>query len=136
MRKLLLGLLVLLLAGCLGGEPAIVVKDPYVYSNPGMKAVSVFMEIQNTGAGDDALVGASIRDHPDAMVMLHTVRDGKMVMVKKIDIPSKKTVLLKPGGYHIMGLKIKNPKTEGELTVVLRFERSGEILIKAPIRAP
>jgi hypothetical protein len=33
-----------------------------------------------------------------------------------------------------MGLKIKNPKTEGELTVILRFKHSGEIVVQAPLK--
>jgi hypothetical protein len=131
--KWILGLSILLL-GCLGGEPMIAVKDAYVIPNPGMKAVSAFMSIENTGTGKDALIGASIRDYPDAMVMLHSVKEGKMVMVEKIDIPAKKTVQLKPGGYHIMGLKIENPKTEGELTIVLKFKHSGEIVVQVPVR--
>lgn len=130
--KLVLGIIFLL--GCLGGGPSIAVKDAYVVPNPGMKAISIFMSIENTGIGGDALIGASIMEYPNAVVMLHTVKDGKMVMVEKIDLPAKKTVQLKPGEYHIMALKIEDLVAEGELAVALKFQRSGEISVRASIR--
>jgi copper(I)-binding protein len=61
------------------------------------------------------------------VIELHDVKDGRMVRVEKIVIPSGETTDLRPGSHHIMIFNMPRTVREGsELTLTLRFERSGE----------
>lgn len=87
---------------------------------------SVFMNIQNSGKGDDNLLSAKTAI-PNTIVELHEVRDGRMTRAGKIHIPPGHTVELKPGGPHIMVFKLpKNIREGDKLTMILFFEKSGE----------
>jgi copper(I)-binding protein len=89
-------------------------------------SASVFMNISNTGESEDTLLKASL-DIPDAIAEIHDTKDGKMVKVEKVRIPSKATVELKPGGLHIMVFHLPENIKEGyEFKMHLLFERSGE----------
>ena len=113
-------------AGCTAQPPQIIIEGQYANLSPiFIGAGSVFFKIKNTG-GRDALVGAAVAI-PDTVIELHDVKDGRMVRVNKIVIPSRETMELKPGGHHIMIFNMPRTMQEGsELTLTLRFERSGE----------
>ena len=72
------------------------------------------------------------------IVELHEMRmDGnvmKMRAVPGIDIPAGTKVELKPGGYHVMLIELKDPLAEGrEFPLTLEFEKSGTIEVKVQI---
>ena len=119
-------------AGCTAQPPQVTIEGQYANLSPiFLGAGSVFFKIKNTG-GRDALVGAAVAI-PDTVIELHDVKDGRMVRVDKIVIPSRETMELKPGGHHIMIFNMPRTVQEGsELTLTLSFERSGEK--KVPIR--
>jgi copper(I)-binding protein len=95
------------------------------------------MKIENKGAADQ-LVSAS---SPIAgEVQLHEMAmDGdvmKMRQVKDIVVPAGGAVELKPGGMHLMFMKIKAPLTVGEtVSVKLKFAKAGEVEVKMPVNA-
>jgi len=121
-------LVVMLVAGdaCTSQPPQITIEGQYANLSPMfIGAGSVFLKIRNTG-GRDALVGARIAV-PNAVIELHDEKDGRMVRVDKIVIPSRETMDLRPGSHHIMIFNMPRTVREGsELTLTLRFERSGE----------
>jgi copper(I)-binding protein len=119
-------------AGCISQPPQITIEGQYANLSPiFIGAGSVFFKIKNTG-GRDALVGATVAI-PNAVIELHDVKEGRMVRVDKIVVPSRETTDLKPGGHHIMIFNMPRTVQEGsELTLTLRFERSGEKQV--PIR--
>lgn len=127
-------LLVMLVAGagCTSQPPKITVEGQYANLSPVfIGAGSVFFKIKNTG-GRDALVGAAVAI-PNAVIELHDVKDGRMVRVDRIVIPSRETTDLRPGSHHIMIFNMPRTVQEGsELTLTLRFERSGEQ--RVPVR--
>jgi copper(I)-binding protein len=127
-------LVVMLVAGtgCISQPPQITIEGQYANLSPiFIGAGSVFFKIKNTG-GRDALVGATVAI-PDAVIELHDEKDGRMVRVDKIVVPSRETADLRPGSHHIMIFNMPRTVQEGsELTLTLRFERSGEK--KVPIR--
>lgn len=56
----------------------------------------------------------------------------KMRRVNSIEIPAGETVMLKPGGYHVMLLELADPIEEGEtIPVTLEFERAGTVKVEA-----
>jgi copper(I)-binding protein len=119
-------------AGCTSQPPQIIIEGQYANLSPiFIGAGSIFFKIKNTG-GRDALVGAAVAI-PNAVIELHDVKDGRMVRVDKIVIPSRDTMDLRPGGHHIMIFNMPRTVQEGsELNLTLRFERSGEKQV--PIR--
>ena len=113
-------------AGCTSQPPQVTIEGQYANLSPiFIGAGSVFFKIKNTG-GRDTLVGATVAV-PNAVIELHDVKDGRMVRVDRIVVPSRETTDLGPGGRHIMIFNMPRTVQEGsELTLTLRFERSGE----------
>jgi periplasmic copper chaperone A len=123
-------LLVFLFLGgtaCSPGEPQILIKESEAILSPAILGVaSVFVKIVNSGNGGDRLLSAHT-DVPGAVTELHDERDGKMTTVASMDVPANSTLVLRPGGKHIMILRIpRSMKAGAELRVVLNFKRAGE----------
>lgn len=129
---LVLALTLLGASGC--GEPEIMVKGVTFEPSTMLKRVgSSFMFIINDGRGDDVLEDCIIKEHPSAHVMLHDFENGKMITVKEIRIPARKTTELKKGGLHIMFAGLPD-EMEDEITLVLKFTKSGAMEVKAKKR--
>ena len=118
----------------------VTVKDPWVRATvSAQKATGAFMQI--TSAQDARLVEAS---SPVAgVVEVHEMVMEKDVMkmraVKGLDLPAGKTVELKPGGYHVMLMDLKQQMKEGDtvpvtLVVEGKDKKRSTIEVKAPVR--
>ncbi len=118
----------------------VTVKDPWVRATvSAQKATGAFMQI--TSAQDARLVEAS---SPVAgVVEVHEMVMEKDVMkmraVKGLDLPAGKTVELKPGGYHVMLMDLKQQMKEGTtvpvtLVVEGKDKKRSTIEIKAPVK--
>ncbi len=132
----------ILLSGCLGSQgPDIVVIDSWARPSPKMASSgAVYMTIENKGNEDDVLIGVD-GDVSKAVEIHEMVIDDNNVMHMKpvegqrLVIPAKSKVELKPGGYHIMLIGLKNQLKEGDVVdLTLRFEKSGEIKVQAPVK--
>lgn len=88
-----------------------------------------FLSITNNGKAADRLlsVSTSIADRGEVHTMSMT--DGVMKMRRLdegLEIPAGKTVLLKPGGFHLMLIGLKRHISKGEtIDVHLTFEKAG-----------
>ena len=98
--------------------------------------------IRNRGNQPDRLIGAS--SPVAARVELHrmTLVDGVMRMraVPGLDLPAGKAVALKPGGYHVMLMDLKQPLKNGEsvpLTLVVEGKdgKRETLELKVPVKA-
>ena len=118
----------------------VTVKDPWVRATvSAQKATGAFMQI--TSAQDTRLVEAS---SPVAgVVEVHEMVMEKDVMkmraVKGLDLPAGKTVELKPGGYHVMLMDLKQQMKEGDtvpvtLVVEGKDKKRSTIEVKAPVK--
>jgi len=116
------------------------VADPWVRGTVAQqKATGAFMRL--TATEDARLVGAS---SPAAgVVEIHEMKlvDGVMRMraTPGIDLPTGRAVELKPGGYHVMLMDLKQPLATGAtVPITLTFEtRAGKrasVEIQAPVR--
>jgi copper(I)-binding protein len=132
----------LFLAGCGGNQgPDIRISDPWARPSPKMATSgAAYMIIENKGNEDDALIGVE-GDVSDAIEIHEMLIDENNVMRMKpvegqrLVIPAKSKVELKPGGYHIMLIGLKKPLQEGEeIEITLKFEKSGDIKVKAPVK--
>jgi hypothetical protein len=132
------------LASLLVALPAaaqVTVTDPWVRGTvQGQMATGAFMKLQSANAA--RLVEAS---SPVAgVVEIHemTMQNNVMRMraVQALDLPAGRAVELKPGGYHVMLMDLKQQMKEGEVVpLTLVVESAGKretIEVKAPVRAP
>jgi periplasmic copper chaperone A len=129
MRSSLIALAALLSAAAACAE--VTVQDAWVRATvPGQKTSGAFMQLTSTT--DATLVGA--RSPAAGVVEIHEMAMGenmtmKMRAVPGIELPAGKAVALKPGGYHIMLLDLKDTVQAGgklRLTLVVK-DRKGEL---------
>jgi VCBS repeat-containing protein len=117
------------------------VKDPWVRGTVAQqKATGMFAQITSTAGGK--LVSAS---SPVAgVVEIHEMSMDNNVMkmraVPALDLPAGKAVELKPGGYHVMLLDLKQQLKAGD-TVAVTLVVEGKdgkretVEVKAPVKA-
>lgn len=97
---------------------------------PNQPAGGGFVTIRNTGTQDDRLLKV---ETPLARGEVHemAVADGVMRMRELADglpLPAGETVELKPGGFHLMFLEVKEPFAEGgSVPATLVFEKAGRV---------
>ena len=118
----------------------VTVKDPWVRATvSAQKATGAFMQI--TSAQDARLVEA--KSPVAGVVEVHEMVMEKDVMkmraVKGLDLPAGKTVELKPGGYHVMLMDLKQQMKEGDtvpvtLVVEGKDKKRSTIEVKAPVK--
>jgi copper(I)-binding protein len=118
----------------------VTVKDPWVRATvPAQKATGAFMQI--TSAQDARLVEA--RSPVAGVVEVHEMVMEKEVMkmraIKGLDLPAGKTVELKPGGYHVMLMDLKEQMKEGAtvpVTLVIegKDKKRSTVELKAPVK--
>jgi hypothetical protein len=119
----------------------VTVTDAWVRGTvAGQMATGAFMKLQS--AKDAKLLEAA---SPVAgVVEIHEMALENNVMrmraVPALPLPAGRTVELKPGGYHVMLMDLKQQMKEGEVVpVTLVVETAGKretIEVKAPVRAP
>ena len=118
----------------------VTVKDPWVRATvPEQKATGAFMQLR-------APAGARLleaRSSVAGVVELHEMSmEGttmRMRAVPGIDLPAGKTVELKPGGYHVMLMDLKQPLKDGQtvaitLVVEAADKKRESIEVKATVR--
>ena len=97
---------------------------------PGAPVAGGFLTIANGGA-EDRLVAASA-DFAGRTEIHEMAMEGEVMRMRELPeglpIPAGGTVELKPGGYHLMFMELKQPLVEGEtVNVTLSFEKAGEV---------
>lgn len=107
---------------------------------PNAPVAGGFMTVTNTGTTDDRLIGAS-SDVAGRMEVHEMAMQGDVMKMRQLvdglPIPAGQTVMLKPGGFHIMFMDLKKPLVEGgAVNVTLTFEKAGSIEIPLEIGAP
>jgi hypothetical protein len=117
------------------------VKDAWVRGTVATQtATGAFMRL--TASEDARLVDA--KSPVAGAVEIHEMRmDGnvmRMRAVKGLDLPAGRAVELKPGGYHVMLMELKQPLKEGEsvplsITVETKAGKRTTIDLSAPVKA-
>lgn len=119
-------------------ETRLSINDPYVNLVPPNSQVSAaFMVIKNAGSTDRKLVKAESPVAKTVELHSHTNENGVMKMreVKSIDIKANGQAELKPGGYHIMLINIRQALKEGDaIPIALSFDDGSKQQIEAPVR--
>jgi uncharacterized protein YcnI/copper(I)-binding protein len=110
----------------------LIVASPWTRATPGgAKIAGGYLKVTNNGKSADRLVGATsvIADRIEIHEM--SMNDGVMKMRQLADgltIKPGETVELKPGGFHMMFMDIKQPLKQGDVVkATLTFEKAGKL---------
>jgi copper(I)-binding protein len=101
---------------------------------------AIFMLLVNDGAAADRLVGGST-DVAEVVEIHETTMEGEVMKMRMLpeglEVPARSEVLLKPGGYHVMLIGMKQDLRPGDrFTVDLEFEKSGTVTVESEVRKP
>lgn len=120
---------------------SITVSEAWVRTTaPGQVVASAYMDIT---AGESArLIG--VRSPVSPNVKLHLMQmDGDIMRMREVPslaLPKNSAVSLKPGGYHLMLMKLKKPIVAGDkipLTLIVETRGKREMIsVKAMARNP
>lgn len=116
------------------------VASPWTRATPGgAKVAGGYLKVTNNGKSPDRLVKAtaSIADRMEIHEM--SMVDGVMKMrplANGLTIKPGETVELKPGGFHLMFMDIKQPLKQGEVVkATLTFEKAGTLEVPFNVNA-
>ncbi len=131
-------LLLLALVACAPKGPAIEVRAAYAYESVLGNVGAVYFTVENRGKAADTLADVEVTGALVAMIH-EQVATGAMVEMRHLGalpLPPRSTVRLAPGGLHVMTEGLDRAPVAGDtLEVTLRFARSGELKLKAPVLA-
>jgi copper(I)-binding protein/uncharacterized protein YcnI len=119
---------------------ALALTGPFSRATPPNAPVAGgFLTIANTGAEDDRLTGAA-SEAAGRMEIHEMIMEGDVMKMRALEdglpLPAGQTVELKPGGFHLMFMDLKQPLVEGEtVEVTLTFEKAGQITVPLAIGA-
>lgn len=139
MRKYILSIMfIFALASLSYAGDEIEVTDAWVREVPPASTVTaVYLKIENKGDKADKLMGVSSAIAGKAQIHTTSVDDkgvAKMEMQKELEIPAGETVVLEPGGTHIMLIDLKEPVMgKDEIELDLMFENAGEVEVEAHV---
>lgn len=121
---------------------SLVVEDPWVRSTDGAKDATMtaaFMVLDNTGAEELTLVGASTELAGEVELHEMVMADGQAVMQEidgGITLAPGKGQLLQPGGMHVMLMGLTGGLVAGdEVDFVLEFADGSSQEVTAPVKA-
>ena len=130
--------LLALIAPCAAAQ--VTVQDAWVRATvANQQGTGAFMQI--TSARDARLIEVQTPAAKVAEVHEMTMIDNVMRMrpVKALDLPAGKTVELKPQGYHVMLMGLKDQLKDGDtvaitLTVEDKDKKRATVEVKAPVK--
>ena len=112
---------------------ALRIDHPFARATPpGARTGAVFFTVDNAGRQTDRLLRASTPIAAGVILHQMALEDGimKMRAVPSVEVRSGGRLELKPSGYHLMLLDLKQPLKAGEkFPLTLTFERAGTITI-------
>lgn len=127
----------LLLAGAAQAQ-GVTVHDAWVREPMGGRNVTgAFAIVENPTATPRSIVAAS-SDVSDKVELHEMKNDGgkmSMSMVKKVDVPAKGKLELKPGSFHVMLFDVKKKLTDGEkIKLTLTLDDGTKVETEARVR--
>ena len=133
--------LLLVAAACLGPAQAqTTVKDAWVRGTVAQqKASGMFGQISSATGGRIVAASSPVAGVVEIHEMTMEGSTMKMRAVAALELPAGKVVELKPGGYHVMLLDLKQQLKPGEtVSVTFVIEGAGgkreTLEVKAPVR--
>ena len=127
-------------ASAAGSTAGITVSNAWVRPpmGTGLPAAG-YLTIVNGGTTADALTGASSPIATSVEIHETMAEDSGMTgmsPVSSLAIPAGATVVLAPGGYHLMLMGLsKVPVVGGTVQITLTFQHAGSIVVQAEVKA-
>ena len=115
------------------------IDHPYTRATPpGARSGGAFFVISNASSTPDKLI--SVTSPAAGSTEIHQMAmDGgvmKMRAVSALEVPPGGKLELKPGGYHVMLLDLKQPLKVGDtVPLTLTFQNAGSIAITVDVEA-
>lgn len=119
----------------------VTVNDPWVRGTVAqLKATGAFMQLTATEASRLVGVASPVAGTVEIHEMKMDAGVMKMRPITGLDLPAGKMVELRPGGYHVMLIDLKQPIAEGAtvpltLTVETKAGKRSTIEVQASVRA-
>jgi copper(I)-binding protein len=131
------GLLALVMA--LPAAAQVSVKDPWVRGTVAQqKATGLFAQVTSTNGGKLVAASSPVAGVVEIHEMAMEGSVMKMRAIPGLDLPAGKPVDLKPGGYHVMLMQLKQQLKPGDtVPVTLVIESGGKresVEVKATVR--
>jgi periplasmic copper chaperone A len=123
-----------------GADTSITVDQPYARATPaGAATGAAYMTLTNKSRAADRLTAASSSVADKVQIHEMAVTNGIMQMrelANGLPVPAGGSVVLKPGGYHVMLMGLKKPLKAGDtFPLTLTFEKAGNISVTVPVQA-
>ena len=119
----------------------LVIENPAARATPPNAPVSGgYMVIRNNGDEPDRLIGGAA-DFAGKVEIHEMAMDGEVMKMRQLadglEIPAHGEVTLKPGGYHVMFMQMKEQlQPDTTRTIPLEFEKAGTIDVDATVLDP
>lgn len=114
----------------------VVIEQPWARASASKKAGAAFFKLNNKG-GADKLLAAKSDVAKKVEIHLSSMDDNGVMKMEKqdyIELPANGNVVLKPGSYHVMLMKLNRQMEEGDkIDVELVFEKAGSVMLQIPV---
>lgn len=124
-------------AGCGRDPDAVAISEPWLKEPlAGRNLAAGFLKIENRSGGEEVLLGL---DCPDAAaVEMHEMfHEGDMMKMRKMEqwtLPARGSLVLAPGGGHLMFMGLRRTLKEGDsVQLTLHFKQAGDRMISMPV---
>ena len=129
-----------LAAGLLVGAAAfaqVTVQDAWVRGTvPGQTASGAFMTLQSTDGARVVGVSTPVAGTAEIHEMKMEGNVMRMRAMPSLDLPKGQTVQLKPGGYHVMLMDLKQPLVKDTIVpITLKVELADKRVVEQKVEA-
>lgn len=103
---------------------------------PAAKVGAGYFKVKNTGTEADRLIAVETADAAKVEIHESLTENGvaKMRQVEAVELPPGAETALKPGGYHLMLIDLKEPLAEGmRVPATLVFEKAGRVDVELAV---
>jgi copper(I)-binding protein len=116
------------------------ITQPWTRATPkGASSGAGYLTVTNSGSAPDRLSCAATDVAAQCQIHTMSMENGLMKMRPVeggLEIKPGETVTLKPGGDHMMFVKLKHPlQTGNAVEATLQFEKAGTVKIEMPVVA-
>ena len=115
------------------------IQGPWVMAAPpNVKVLAAYMEINNTGEKPRTLIGVSSPAFDQVGIHRSVLHENmvRMEQLKELTIPAHASVVLKPGGSHLMLTDAKKQLRIGDqVPMTLTFSNGEKIAVTAIVRS-
>jgi protein SCO1 len=120
------------------GSPGIEVVRAFAFAPPTLSEAAAYFIARNHTRQPDTLIAVHAREAGGAMVHAREHHGDRVQMkaLEQVAIPPGDSLVLVPGGSHLMLLDLRRKPVPGDtMRVTLEFARAGALAVDLPVRA-